>query len=480
MPRHLPRATAAISLALLVACAVNPATGRRQLMLISEAQEVAMGQEADTGIVQELGLYDDAELAELVERLGSQMARVSERPDLPWTFRVVDDPVVNAFALPGGFVYVTRGILAHLDSEAELAGVLGHEIGHVTARHSASQISRSQLAQVGLGVGAVLAPEDVRPFLGLAQSGLGLLLLKHSRDAEREADSLGVRYMSRIDYPPAALVDVFGVLASVSAASGGGGLPNWLSTHPTPEDRQERIAAMLAELPEAARNGPRRREEFLDRLDGVVFGEDPREGFFQDERFVHPTFRFELRFPEGWSTRNARSQVSAASPQQDAALVLTLAAEPSPREALDAFLRREGVEGGSAWLSRVAGGDTASRLFRVQGSSGDVRGGVAFFSYGGRVFAAIGYASAAAWSSREDAVRRSILSFSRLDDRRLLGVQPQRLAVTRLARPTTLAQLHAREPSSASLETLALLNRVRPDESLPAGSRVKRIVGERP
>jgi len=208
----------------------------------------------------------------------------------------VDDPAVNAFALPGGFIYVTRGILAHLDSEAELAGVLGHEIGHVTARHSASQISRSQLAQVGLGVGAILAPEDVRPFLGLAQSGLGLLLLKHSRDAEREADSLGVRYMTQTGSPPAALLDVFGVLAGVSAASGGSRLPGWLSTHPTPEDRQQRIGAELAALPDEARNAPRRREELLARLDGIVYGEDPREGFFVDSRFVHPTLRFELRY----------------------------------------------------------------------------------------------------------------------------------------------------------------------------------------
>jgi predicted Zn-dependent protease len=480
MLHHLARSCAVVSLGLLLACAVNPATGRRQLMLVSEAQEVAMGREADSGLVQELGLYDDAELAGLVERLGAQLAAVSERPDLPWTFRVVDDPAVNAFALPGGFIYVTRGILAHLDSEAELAGVLGHEIGHVTARHSASQISRSQLAQVGLGVGAILAPEDVRPFLGLAQSGLGLLLLKHSRDAEREADSLGVRYMTQTGSPPAALLDVFGVLAGVSAASGGSRLPGWLSTHPTPEDRQQRIGAELAALPDEARNAPRRREELLARLDGIVYGEDPREGFFVDSRFVHPTLRFELRFPEGWPARNARSQVSALSPEQDAALVLTLAAERSPGEALDAFLRRQGVESGGPWIDRVAGGAAASRLFGVRSSSGEVRGGVAFFSHGGRVYAMIGYASARAWASREPAARRAILSFSRLDDARLLGVQPQRLSVSRLGRATTLAQLHARNPDAASLDTLALLNRADAQEGLPAGSWVKRIVGERP
>ncbi|MEE8201044.1 MAG: M48 family metalloprotease, partial [Candidatus Acidoferrales bacterium] len=140
------------ALALLPAgCAVNPATGERQLILISERREIEMGREADQQIVAVLGLYDDAELQSYLQDLGAEMAGLSERPNLPWTFRVVDDPVVNAFALPGGFIYITRGIMVHLSSEAQLASVVGHEIGHVTGRHSVEQISRSQFFQVGLG-----------------------------------------------------------------------------------------------------------------------------------------------------------------------------------------------------------------------------------------------------------------------------------------------------------------------------------------
>ena len=201
-------------------CSVNPATGKRQLALMSEEQEIAMGKEADAQIPQQLGLYDDRELQDYVAAIGGRLAAESERPHLPWTFRVVDDDVVNAFALPGGFIYVTRGILTHMSDEAELAGVLGHEIGHVTARHSVNQMSKGMLAQIGLGVGSVLSPE-IASLAGLAQTGLSLLFLKYGRDDERQADELAFRYGARADYDPRSLIDLFALLERVGATSGG-------------------------------------------------------------------------------------------------------------------------------------------------------------------------------------------------------------------------------------------------------------------
>ena len=165
---------------------MNPATGERQLTLIGEAQEIQMGREADQEISASLGLYADEAAQRYVSALGQELAAKSERPDLPWSFKVVDDPIVNAFALPGGFIYVTRGIMAHLSSEAELVAVLGHEIGHVTGRHSVERLSKAQLANVGLGVGMIVSPR-FRQFGDLAQMGMGLLFLKYSRDDEREA-----------------------------------------------------------------------------------------------------------------------------------------------------------------------------------------------------------------------------------------------------------------------------------------------------
>ncbi|HYS60950.1 MAG TPA: M48 family metalloprotease, partial [Gemmatimonadales bacterium] len=157
-------------------CAVNPATGARQLMLISESQEIAMGRDYDQQVAASIGLYADTAWQRWIQQFGARLAASSERPNLPWTFHVVDDPVVNAFALPGGYIYVTRGILAHLNSEAELSGVVGHEIGHVTARHSVSQLSKQQLAQLGLAVGSIASPEFGR-YAGLAGQALGVLFL---------------------------------------------------------------------------------------------------------------------------------------------------------------------------------------------------------------------------------------------------------------------------------------------------------------
>jgi predicted Zn-dependent protease len=183
-------------LMLLTACARNPATGRREIVLVSESQEIAMGQESDVQAREEYGVVDNAALQAYVQAMGRKLVAVSHRPNLEWHFTVVDSPVVNAFAIPGGYVYLTRGILAYLGNEAELAGVIGHEIAHVTARHTVRQLTRAQLAQIGLGVGSVLSP-TFGQFGSLAENGLGLLFLRFSRDDEREADRLGVEYASR-------------------------------------------------------------------------------------------------------------------------------------------------------------------------------------------------------------------------------------------------------------------------------------------
>ena len=175
-------------------CATNPVTGQRQLSLISEGQEIEMGREGAAQVEAQIGLVDDAALQQYVQRIGKALASKSERPNLPWNFGVVNDPTPNAFALPGGFIYVTRGLLPLMQNEAELATVIGHEIGHVTAKHSVTQMSNAQLAQIGLGIGSILAPAVADRVGGLAGAGLQLLFLKYGRDDERQADELGFNY----------------------------------------------------------------------------------------------------------------------------------------------------------------------------------------------------------------------------------------------------------------------------------------------
>src|SRR5580765_7861656 len=182
-------------------CAINPATGKKEFTLVTPAQEAALGREGYTAAIAEYGQYDDAAVSAYVDSVGRRVAAASEEPALPWRFTVLDDPVVNAFAMPGGYIYVTRGLLAHMQSEAQLAGVLGHEIGHVTARHSAKQITQQELAGVGLGLVSAVSP-TFRRYSSTAEQALGLLMLKYSRDDETQADELGVRYASLSGYDP--------------------------------------------------------------------------------------------------------------------------------------------------------------------------------------------------------------------------------------------------------------------------------------
>jgi predicted Zn-dependent protease len=461
-------------------CSMNPATGKRELSLVSEAQEIAMGREADPQIVAQFGLYPDQELQRYVADLGARLAAASERPDLPWTFRVLDDPLVNAFALPGGFIYVTRGIMAHLDSEAELVGVLGHEIGHVTARHSASQISKSMLAQIGLVAGAIAAPEAAQAYGGLAQQLAGLLFLKYGRDDERQADLLGVRYSVSAGFDPNAMLGVFDTLDRVSQAAGGGRLPGWASTHPSPEDRTRRLAEAIDEL------GVRRdglevdRAGYLQRLDGMIFGDDPRQGFFRNDTFYHPEMAFQLDFPSGWARQNSRQFVAAISQSQDAIVELRLAQETDPEAAERSFFSQQGLRAGQSGPTRINGLAARTREFGVVDGAGQttIVGRAAFIEHQGRVFRLLGYQRANV--SHGAALSRSLESFAVLRDRKLLDVQPMRLQVVRAQGGAPFSEQPAIRKSSLDASRLALINRTEPGVAIPGGTLIKTVVGVDP
>jgi predicted Zn-dependent protease len=279
----MPRAQAARALLLLLlpalaatGCATNPATGRSQLSFFGEEAELAMGRDVAEEIAASGAVYGDEELAGYVAEVGGRLAEASERPYLPWSFQVLDDPGINAFALPGGWVYVTRGILAHLESEAELAAVLGHEIGHVTARHSVNQMSKQILASAAL-LAASIHDEDIARWAGLGELGLGLMFLQHGRSDERQADDLGLRYVLRAGYDPQEMPELFAMLERVGEAAAAGGLPTWLSSHPDPGARRVRIAEEVSRLQAAGAPLPERieREGYLERIAGLPYGPDP-------------------------------------------------------------------------------------------------------------------------------------------------------------------------------------------------------------
>jgi predicted Zn-dependent protease len=464
----------AVSLLLaLAACVRNPVTGKRQLALISEKDEIALGQQAAEDVRQSIGLVDNPALHQYVASVGMPMARQSERPALPWSFQVVDDPTVNAFALPGGPIFVTRGMMSHLNSEAELAAVLGHEIGHITARHSVSQLSNAQLAQLGLGLGSVLSP-DIAKYGQLAAAGLQLLFLKHGRDAERQSDELGFRYMLQSRYDPREMTDLFVTLNRVGEASGGERLPNWLSTHPNPEDRLEATRARLAQLGAGAEQLQVRQAEFLQHVQGLTYGQNPRQGFFRGNLFLHPELRFQLEFPQGWKTANQTQAVLGASPKQDAVVALGLVAGMAPQQALQAFMAQQGV---TPLPTPPPGGAGASGYFEARTEQGAVRGVTSFFTHGGKTLQLVGYTGAELLPSHDAAFRATFASFRELTDPAALAVQPARIELVTLTEALTLEQFQQRHPSTIPLAELALINGVQPGATLAAGQVVKRVVG---
>src|SRR5690349_19053588 len=230
-----------LGMVLLSSCAVNPVTGKKQFVLMSENQEIAMGKESDPEIMAFFGKYDDPGLQKFINEKGQEMVRISHRSNLAYEFKIVDSPVVNAFATPGGYVYFTRGIMASFNNEAEFAGVLGHEIGHITARHSVIQQRNALLGQLGIIAGVILVPE-LSDFVEPMSAGMQLALMSFGRDAERQSDKLGVEYSTRIGYDASEMAEFFNTLARQEKAAGGEEIPEFLSTHPSPEERNVDVA----------------------------------------------------------------------------------------------------------------------------------------------------------------------------------------------------------------------------------------------
>jgi predicted Zn-dependent protease len=465
----------AATLAMGTGCATNPVTGERQLSLVSESQEIQMGQEAAQQAEQSIGLVDNAALQSYVHRIGAAMAAQSERPNLPWTFRVVDDPTPNAFALPGGYIFVTRGLLNLMRSEAELASVLGHEIGHVTAKHSVTLMSRAQIAQLGLGLGSIFVPA-IAEYGQLAGAGLQLLFLSYGRDAERQADDLGFRYALQQNYDVRDMVNVFAQLARASQAAGQSPLPMWLASHPYPEERIERIQLAISTLSRDLGSTNANVNAYMNRIDGLVYGENPRAGFFESSLFLHPDLRFRLAFPQGWKTQNLAQSVTGISQQQDAIMQLTLAAG-SETQAANQFFGQQGLTSSQVSRTTINGMPAVTGYFQGQTQDGTIAGIAAFISYDNRTYQILTYTPAQLLQRYDQIFRSAIGSFDRLTDSRALNVQPNRISVVRPTQAMTLAQFNSRYPSTIDLAELALINQLADGNArIPASTPVKRVV----
>jgi predicted Zn-dependent protease len=334
------RLSMAIALAatLLPGCGtqvVNPVTGKTELSAMDERSEIAEGKKGHEQVMAEYGVVKDARLQAYVNQVGQRLAAQSHRANLQWTFTVLDSPEINAFALPGGYVYVTRGILAYMESEADMAGVIGHEIGHVTARHGAQRATRQQNA--GLGVlaasvlGAVLESQGVSGAADLssqvAQGVAAGYIAKYSREQELQADTLGAEYLARNRYNPSNMVDVIQVLKSQEAYAAdqarAEGRPvregdDWLASHPSNDQRLQSIRQIAAGY--KGQYGDDGRDRFLQAIRGMTFGDSPEQGLVRGQTFYHPELGIALSAQPGWRIQNSPSALNFVSPQGDAAL----------------------------------------------------------------------------------------------------------------------------------------------------------------
>lgn len=327
----LPLLLAAAALTTACTTVVNPVTGKSERTVMSEADEIAEGKKAHPQVLEEYGAYDNKKVTAYVDQLGQRLAAQSHRKELKWTFTVLDSPEINAFALPGGYVYVTRGIMAYMESEADLAGVIGHEIGHVTARHGAQRATRQQTAGIGVLAATLLGAVVGAPDLAnqLSQTAAAGYIASYSRDQELQADQLGAEYLVRNQYDPNNMVDVIQVLksqeqfAADTAKAEGKTAPSgndWLASHPSNERRLEDIRAIAAKY--KGQWGDDFRARYLQAIEGMDFGDSPEQGLVRGQNFYHSPLGIAITAPAGWKFRNTPQALVLVNPAGDAGLVM--------------------------------------------------------------------------------------------------------------------------------------------------------------
>ena len=445
-------------------CSKNPVTGKNEIIFMSPEKEKALGAESHPSVVASMGLYDDKNLTAFINDKGKAMGKISHRPDVNYQFFIVDSPVVNAFAVPGGYVYFTRGIMAHFNNEAEFAGVLGHEIGHIAARHSASQQTKQVFTQGVLLAGSVLSP-TFRSMSEQASQGLGLLLLKYGRDHETQSDELGVDYSSKIGYDANEMADFFGTLKRISEKSGQT-IPTFQSTHPDPGNRQVKVKQLAASYQSAHQaKYDVNRDVYLRRIDGLIYGVDPNQGFVEGGQFYHPELKFQFPVPSGWQTENTPAQFQMASKDGKAMMLFTIAEGKTLDEAAQTIIKNYGLQVSEnnkttinsnpaiAMIAKqVAQGQTAAAANAAQIASWLIQ-------YNGSIYVIHGVAASTDFGANLNQFKSVAQGFKSLTDASKLNREPERVRIKTVQNDGTLRDaLKSANMPDNKLEDLAILN----------------------
>ncbi len=463
---------------LAVSCTTDYVTGKKTFSLVSESQEVAMGKDADPQIVAQYGLYDDPDMGAYIDGIGQALAGKSHRPQLEYTFRVLDSEIVNAFALPGGWVYVTRGILANFNSEDELAGVLGHEIGHVVARHGAEQMSRQQIASLGVGLGSVLL-EDLDEIVQAAGFGVQLLLLRYSRAQESESDQLGVEYSTKLGYDSHKMAGFFETLDRMSAESGQS-LPSFMSTHPDPGDREVRVHTLTDEWRQKVNYVPLNKEpgDYLKRLDGMVYGADPRQGYVDGQVFYHPTLAFQFPVPPEWQLINTITAVFLLSPDKKAIVRMTLSESGMAADAAAEFVEKNGVTVTSRQSKMLNGYPTTILISELKEEDGVLKILSYFVDRNSTVYVFHGYSASVDFDTYSASFRSVMEGFNNVTDSAVLNIQPMRIKIRQAPRSGSLSSIfESLGVDRDDFEELAVLNGRHLQDSIDKGATIK-VIGK--
>ena len=466
-------------------CAVNPVTGQQDLVLLSEADEIALGRKTNQEVLKQYAVYDDPALQKYVQDIGSRLAANSHRNDLVYRFTVLDSKEVNAFALPGGYIYITRGLMAYLKSEAELAAVLGHEIGHVTARHSVRQYSASQFANIGLLLGAAFIPGMNQASGQLAQLFGTALLRGYGREHELEADRLGAEYLARANYNPRAIIDVIRVLKDQeiferARASKEGREPRiyhgLFSTHPDNDTRLQEVVATAQALSNKTGNQYIGLEEYMSLIDNMVFGDSPREGILRGHRFFHPDLNFAMTFPKDWNVNNRPQAIFLTAPAGAAFIQITaedINKKLTPRDFMIQRLGLSNLENESSLNIHGLNAHTGISIVNTKQGRIPMRFTVIYFEQ--RAYIIAGAAKdAGALAKFDKTILKTAQSFHELTDNERKLAKPLRINVVQANAKTRFSDLAKQSLLETDAEAqIRLLNGKFPDGEPLAGELLK-------
>ncbi|MDJ0367949.1 M48 family metalloprotease [Hymenobacter sp. H14-R3] len=439
------------------------------------------GAKPDPQVIAQFGLYNSPKLQAYITQQGKRMTAISDRPG-DYGFTIVDSPVINAFATPDGHVYFTRGIMAYFNDEAQFTGVLGHELGHITAQHGKKQQTRSTLSSLGMLLGSVVAPRVMQSIGGIAQQVVGLGMLKYSRGDENQADELGVKYSTKVGYDASHMATFFQTLERTEAQSGNS-TPTFLSTHPNSADRYQRVKQLAAQAQQSLgkRTLTVNRDSYLRSIDGLAYGEDPRQGFVENNVFYHPDLKFRFPIPTGWKSQNSPEQFQMAEPNGKAILAFTGVPGSSLDEAAQTLAKQIGITAGNVQRTTI-NGLPALTFEGDQAASQEQSTPAHVLSYviqdGKSIFAFVGLATAATFGTYAPQFASTAQGYQRLTEASKLNRQSEHIRIKQVKTATTLSQaLTANGVPSKRLEEEAILNGMALTDRLPAGLLFK-VVGK--